>query len=367
MENTSTSLFEVKNIEKLNSNNFLSWQQSMVATLGMRSLESFLEETVIEEKEDSGIKRQRQTVYYFLIGHLDSENYDKFVVDEDKNPERLWRNIKEHYASTSAENIGTHFGKLFNIKFPSSSSGLSEAISSFRSTLKLLCSLSPQLFTGDIMPQVLAFYVLQMLPEPCCHISTAVFHSIKVSTKIPTVEEVFKEVELDIVCHVDTEEELNLALKVSTKSKQQLFSKGKHNPLAPHPEQEFFQLFPEKRDAYHKRRTNHEIGMALGVCNLASNLPIFDSGTSNTITPFKQLFVKTWASEEKLQAANGSNMCVMAEGTCQIKTSKGSLNIPNALLVPLATSTLVAMGPFLNKGAVLRGFPGGANLFCKEG
>ncbi|MBW0561768.1 hypothetical protein O181_101483 [Austropuccinia psidii MF-1] len=338
----------------------------MVATLGMRNLESFLEETVIEEKEDSAINRQRQTVYYFIIGHLDSENYDKFVVDEDKHPGRLWRTIKEHYASTSAENISTHFGKLFSIKFPSSSSGLSEAISSFRSTLKLLCSLSPQLFTGDIMPQVLAFYVLRMLPEPCCHVSTAVFHSIKVSTKIPTVEEVFKEVELDIVRCVDAEEESNLALKVSEKPKRQLCSKGKHNPLAPHLEQECFQLFPEKRNAHHKRRNNHEIGMALGVCNLASNILILNSGTSNTITPFKQLFVKTWASKEKLQAVNGSDMGVMAQGTCQIKTSKGNLNVPNALLVPSATSTLVAMVPFINEGAVLQGFPGGANLFCKE-
>ncbi|MBW0476520.1 hypothetical protein O181_016235 [Austropuccinia psidii MF-1] len=213
----------------------------MVATLGMRNLESFL-----EEKEDSGIKRKFKTVYYFIIGHLDSENYDKFVVDEDKHPGRLWRTIKEHYASTSAENIATHFGKLFSIKFPSSSLGLSEAISSFCSTLKLLCSLSPQLFMGNIMPQFLAFYVLRMLPEPCQHVSTSVFHSIKVPTKIPNVEEVFREVELDIVCSVDTEEESNLALKVSTKPKQQLFSKGKHNPLAPHLEQGCFQLFPEK-------------------------------------------------------------------------------------------------------------------------
>ncbi|MBW0526857.1 hypothetical protein O181_066572 [Austropuccinia psidii MF-1] len=220
------------------------------------------------------------------------------------------------------------------------------------------------------MPQVLAFYVLRMLPEPCHHVSTAVFHSIKVLKKIPTVEEVFKEVELDIVCCVDTEEESNLALKVSTKLKKQLFSKGKHNPLAPHPEQECFQLFPEKHDAYHKRRNNHEIGMALGVCNLALSIPVLDSSTLNTITPFKQLFVKTWASEEKLQAENGSNMCVMAEGMFKIKTSECNLNIPNALLVPSETSTLVAMGPFLNEGAVLRGYPGGQTyparreIFC---
>ncbi|MBW0461206.1 hypothetical protein O181_000921 [Austropuccinia psidii MF-1] len=99
--------------------------------------------------------------------------------------------------------------------------------------------------------------------------------------------------------------------------------------------------------------------MALGVCNLASDLPILDSGTSNTITPFKQLFDKTWEYEEKLQAANSSNMCVTAVGTFWIKTSEGSLTIPNALLVPSATSTLVAMGPFLNEGQFSEDILGG--------
>ncbi|MBW0465839.1 hypothetical protein O181_005554 [Austropuccinia psidii MF-1] len=103
--------------------------------------------------------------------------------------------------------------------------------------------------------------------------------------------------------------------------------------------------------------------MALGVCNLPLDVPILDSGTSNTITPFEQLFVKTWASEKKFQAANGSNMCVTAEGMFWIKASEGSLNIPNALLVPSATSNLVAMGPFLNEGAVLGGYPGGGQIY----
>ncbi|MBW0478818.1 hypothetical protein O181_018533 [Austropuccinia psidii MF-1] len=342
MENTSTSLFEVKNIEKLNGSNFLSWQRSIIATLDMRNIKSFLEETTIEDKEDGGIKRQRQMVYYFIIGHLDSENYNKFVVDEDKHPGRLWKTIKQHYESTLAENIATHFGKLFSIKFPSSSSGLSEPISSFRSTIKLLHSLSPQLFMGDIMPQVLAFYVLCMLPKPCRHVSTSVFHAIKVTTKIPTVEEVFREVELNIVRCVDNEDESNLALKVSAKSKKQLCSKGKHNPLAPHSEQECFQLYPEKHDAYHRRRNNQKVGTALSVCNLM-------------------------ASEEKHLAANGSDLDVLAEGTFQVATTEGNLKISNTLLVPSATSTLIAMGPFLNEGAVLRGYTRGADLFNKEG
>ncbi|MBW0484852.1 hypothetical protein O181_024567, partial [Austropuccinia psidii MF-1] len=184
---------------------------------------------------------------------------------------------------------------------------------------------------------------------------------------IPTVEEVFREVQLNIVGPIDNEDESNLALKVLEKPKRKLCSKGKHNPLAPHLEQECFQLYPEKPEAYHRRRKNREVGTALSVCNLALNIPILESGTSNTITPFKQLFLQTQASEEKLQAAYGSNMNVLAEGTLQLTTTEGSLKFSNALLVPSATSTLIAMEPFLNEGAVLRGYTGGADLFSKEG
>ncbi|MBW0478477.1 hypothetical protein O181_018192 [Austropuccinia psidii MF-1] len=60
-------------------------------------------------------------------------------------------------------------------------------------------------------------------------------------------------------------------------------------------------------------------------------------------------------------------MDVLAEGTFQVATTEGNLKISNSLLVPSATSTLTVMGPFLNEGAVLRGYTGGADLFNKEG
>ncbi|MBW0479596.1 hypothetical protein O181_019311 [Austropuccinia psidii MF-1] len=284
-----------------------------------------------------------------------------------RDPASLCNSIKEHYASTSAEKIATHFAKLFSIKFPYSFTGLSEAISSFCSTLKLLCSLSPQLFSANIMPQVLAFYILRILPETCRHVSTAVFHFIKVSTKIPTIQKVSKEVELDIIQRADMDEEENISLKLASKPKRQLCSKGKHNPLAPHPESKCFQLFAEKSDAYHRRQNNQEFGVALAVCNLTSGLPVLDSGTSNTIAPGQSSFMKTWPTSEQLQAANGSDMRVEAKGVLHVKTCKGDLIVKDALLVPSATLTLVAMGPFLQKGAVLRGYPGGADLFDKDG
>ncbi|MBW0463402.1 hypothetical protein O181_003117 [Austropuccinia psidii MF-1] len=77
--------------------------------------------------------------------------------------------------------------------------------------------------------------------------------------------------------------------------------------------------------------------------------------------------MKTWTTSEQLQAANGSEMKVEAKGVLRIKTHNGDLIIKDSLLVPSATLTLVAMGPFLQKGAVLRGHSEGANLFDKDG
>ncbi|MBW0527467.1 hypothetical protein O181_067182 [Austropuccinia psidii MF-1] len=156
-----TTLSEIKNLEKLNSLNFISWKRSIVASLGMRNLEHLSD----PGKPNDEDPKQKQTVFYFIIGHLDSENYDKFVSNDSKDPSKLWCSIKGNYDSTSAENVSSHFGNLFSIKFPSSSSGLSESITLFPFTLKLLFSLSPNWFAGDIMPQVLAFYVLRMLPK----------------------------------------------------------------------------------------------------------------------------------------------------------------------------------------------------------
>ncbi|MBW0491889.1 hypothetical protein O181_031604 [Austropuccinia psidii MF-1] len=258
---SSVTLTEIKNLEKLTTSNFVTWQRGIVSS---------------------------------LVGHLDDENYDQFVSEDENDPVTLWKNIKDYHASSSAENKASNFGKLFRTKFPSSSSSLSESISLSHSTLKILHTLSSTLFTGDIMPQVLAFYVLRMLSEACRHVSMAVFHSIKVSTKVPTVEEVFKEVKLEIIQSSSSEEDYNVSLK--------------------------------KREAYHKRRNNHltpGIGVALAACSPSghlSNQPILDSGCSNTIAPTNRGFLNTTYSKETLLAANGNIMEVVSEGTLRLKT-----------------------------------------------
>ncbi|MBW0538526.1 hypothetical protein O181_078241 [Austropuccinia psidii MF-1] len=322
---SSVTLTEIKNVEKLSTSNFVTWQRGIVSSL------------------------------------------------DENDPVTLWKNIKDYYASSSAENIASNFGKLFSIKFPPSSSSLSESISSFCSTLKLLCTLSPTLFTGDIMPQALAFYVLIMFPETCRHVSTVVFHSIKVSTKIPTVEEVFKEVELDIIQRSGSEDDNNVALKVGAKEKKELCHKGKHNPLSNHSESECFQLHPEKREAYHKCRNNQlatGTGITLAACNSSISLsdqPILDNGCSNTIGPTNRGFLNTTHSKETLLAANGNSMEVVSEVTLCLKTSIGSLLIHKALVVPSVTSMLVSLGPYLNNGATLKGYKEGADLLDKHG
>ncbi|MBW0523600.1 hypothetical protein O181_063315 [Austropuccinia psidii MF-1] len=115
----------------------------------MRNLKGILDDDSRIRQTDPLQIKQSEMVYHFIVWHLDDKKYDKFVSEDRNNPVVLWKNIKDYYASSSAENIASNFGKLFSIQFQSSSS-LSESISLFLSTLKLLRTISPTLFTGDM-------------------------------------------------------------------------------------------------------------------------------------------------------------------------------------------------------------------------
>ncbi|MBW0476878.1 hypothetical protein O181_016593 [Austropuccinia psidii MF-1] len=110
----------------------------------MRNLRDMLIKPPSTIKNNANYLKKKEMVYHFIVGHHDDENYEKFVSNETGKPYKLWKTIKEHYESSSGEKFDSHFGKVFSIKFPPSFSGLSEAISSFRSTPKLLRGLSPR-------------------------------------------------------------------------------------------------------------------------------------------------------------------------------------------------------------------------------
>ncbi|MBW0477402.1 hypothetical protein O181_017117 [Austropuccinia psidii MF-1] len=122
----------------------------LIPSLGMRNLKGILDDGSRIRKTDPCKIKQSEMVYHFIVWHLDDEKYDKFVSEDKNDPVVLWKNIKDYCASSSAENIASNFEKLFSIQFQASSSSLSESISLFLSTLKLLRTISPTLFTGDM-------------------------------------------------------------------------------------------------------------------------------------------------------------------------------------------------------------------------
>ncbi|MBW0478649.1 hypothetical protein O181_018364 [Austropuccinia psidii MF-1] len=203
--------------------------------------------------------------------------------------------------------------------------------------------------------------------------STAVFHPIKVSATIPTAEELFKEVKLGILRQSGTKDHSSLALQICSKPKKEICHKGKHNHLSNHSESKSFQLFPEKREAYHHRRNDkHQelMGSGLAFCNNTNNIsnkPVLDSGCYNTIAPTSDLFSNISPSSKTLLAANGSDMRFTSEGILHLNKTNGTILIPNSFIVPSASSVLVSLVPFLNNGATLKSFKGGGNNFDKNG
>ncbi|MBW0473609.1 hypothetical protein O181_013324 [Austropuccinia psidii MF-1] len=181
------------------------------------------------------------------------------------------------------------------------------------------------------------------------YMSTPLFHPIKVSAKIPTAEELFKEVKLRILRQSGTKDHSSLALQLCSKPKKELCHKGKHNHLANHSERKFFQLFPEKREAYHHRTNDkHQqvMGSGLAFCNNTNNIsnkPVLDSGCSNTIAPTSDVFSNISPSRKTLLAANGSDMKFTSEDTLHLNNTNGTILIPNSFIVPSASSVLVSL------------------------
>ncbi|MBW0541347.1 hypothetical protein O181_081062 [Austropuccinia psidii MF-1] len=90
---SSVTLSEIKNLEKLTTSNFVTWQRGMISSLGMRNLkEIFNDNSEISKTGPLKIK-QRKMVYYFIVGYLDDENYNKFVSEDKSDQVLLWRNI----------------------------------------------------------------------------------------------------------------------------------------------------------------------------------------------------------------------------------------------------------------------------------
>ncbi|MBW0544846.1 hypothetical protein O181_084561 [Austropuccinia psidii MF-1] len=309
----------------------------------MRNLWDMLIEAPSTIKTNPNHLKKKEMVYYFIVGHLADENYNKYVSEEDEEPYKLWNTIKENYVSSSGENIASHFRRLFSIKFPPSFSGFTKAFSSFRATLKLLQG----------------------------HFSY--FSLNKSLSKITTIEELFKEVEIEILRRSGTEEQASPALQVHPNPKRELCHKGKHNPLSNYSECQYIQLFPEKREAYCHRKNDknqQETSPSLSVFNNINNVlnkTVLDSGCSNTIAPTSNLFSHITPSSQILLAANGSDMEVTLEGTLHLNTTTGRISITNSLIFPFTSSLLVSPGLFPNKGATLKGSKGGTNLFDQQG
>ncbi|MBW0539506.1 hypothetical protein O181_079221 [Austropuccinia psidii MF-1] len=204
-QSLSQNLEKISDIEKLNTLNFLKWQNGISLAFRIRSLDCFLDPKWVNSfpmeacKEEADIFREGcNQVYYWIILQMNQENQDKFYNQELErcDPAELWRKVREHYASSSAENCANVIVKIFNLQM--NEGNVLEIISEFWHLLNLLCMIGPELFKEDILLNVMAFYSLKLLPSLLQPVANNVYQATKLSGKMPTLEELFSEVELNL-------------------------------------------------------------------------------------------------------------------------------------------------------------------------
>ncbi|MBW0570132.1 hypothetical protein O181_109847 [Austropuccinia psidii MF-1] len=372
----SQTLEKITNIEKLNSTNFSEWESSILMAFKVRDLECFLNpkwtssfpEDAPPEELSFFCKSCKQT-YFWLGSQLDKENLDKFFERylTAHDPAVLWANINHHYVAESAENCGNLFMKIFGLKMDEGN--VKETIVELRHLVNQLWVIGLELLQGDILIKVLAFFSLKIHPPSLHVVSNNVYHLTKISGKLLFLDSVLSEIELAVARHQEQVVPDPQALKVIGRRGKMCFD-GKHNPLAPNFDSECFQLHPEKREAFNRRRLSKrdESGpRAFSVQALATVLggqedsAILNSGASYSLFKSSAPFIFFKQAKIPLFLADGSCIYVSGIGMVVVINHQNEpLHLKNSLVVPSINLCLIALSPFLKKECLLVGSRGGS-------
>ncbi|MBW0484253.1 hypothetical protein O181_023968 [Austropuccinia psidii MF-1] len=380
----SQTLEKITNIEKLNSTNFSEWESSILMAFNVRDLECFLnpkwtasfpEDAPPEEL--SFFRKSCKQIYFWLGSQLDKENLDKFFERHSTahDPAVLWANINHHYVAASAENCANVVMKIFGLKMDKGN--VKETLVELRHLINQLWVIGPELFQGDVLIKVLAFFALKILPPSLHIVANNVYQLTKISGKLPFLDSVLSEIELAVARRQEQVVPDAQALKVIGRKAKMCFN-GKHNPLAPHSESECFQLFPEKREAFYRRRLakKDEPGpRAFSVQALAAvsgsqgDSAILDSGASYSLFKSSARFISFKQAKIPLFLADGSCIYASGIGTAVVFNHQDEpLHLRNSLVVPSINSCLIALSPFLKKECLLiGGREGSVGLQTKDG
>ncbi|MBW0496441.1 hypothetical protein O181_036156 [Austropuccinia psidii MF-1] len=231
----SQTLEKITNIEKLNSTNFSEWESSILMAFNVRDLECFLypkwtasfPENAPPEELNFFCKSFKQ-ISFWLGSQLNKENLDNFFERNftAHDPAVLWAKINHHYVAASAENCANVVMKFFGLKME-------------KGNFKQLWVMGPELFHGEVLIKVLAFFSLKVLPPSLQILANNVYQPTKISGKLLFLDSVLSEIELAVARNQEQVVPDPQALKVIGR-RGKIFFDGKHNALAPHSESECF-------------------------------------------------------------------------------------------------------------------------------
>ncbi|OAV85226.1 hypothetical protein PTTG_11157 [Puccinia triticina 1-1 BBBD Race 1] len=105
--------------DKLNKDNFSSWQWAMITTLGFKGLDDYiLIDQTGEMKKKPEYNQLNKMTTNFIRMHLTTDNLERFVSDVRVfNAKALWDAIEAHFMAKTMENAASAMDKYFDIQF----------------------------------------------------------------------------------------------------------------------------------------------------------------------------------------------------------------------------------------------------------
>ena len=144
---------------------------------------------------------------------------------------------------------------------------------------------------------------------------------------------------------------------------------GKHNPDAPHPESECFQVHSDKAIAYYQAAIDQISGKSTSKANLSAtgdlqDAIVLDSGASSHFFKHKSYFVSFSSASSSVFGANGAAIPILGFGPAVIQTATGPLHLNLAYYAPNLSNSLVSLTHFIRLGYSLTPTANGQRFEC---
>jgi transposase InsO family protein len=324
----------IEAIPILTEENFSSWRTRISALfkLGGVKDQMLAGEPALEENDNT-------MLCAIIIAKVSPATHSNVVnATNEVDAQLLWKAILKRFISSEPSNRARVYNAFANISFDASN--IEKFITEVRSSIVKMEDV------GIKLPEdIITYDLLRRLPSSLDNIKQSITHSKDGEDIVPQALLDHLEIHLNElkVSHANQSESITATM--FTKEDPRCIP-GHHNPYAKsHPKEECWKVYPEKREAFMKRKEASQVSSFSTFSFNHPSIFILDSGSTSHMVSDRNLFTHLDENEGGMinTSCGTSTLKIGGKGTIQLLFRNHPITLHNVLFVPKITVNLLSL------------------------